>query len=199
MKKKVFSTNPSYVSFIENAEIVDLIKDSDIVLFHGGEDVSPELYGENKHSFTHSNTQRDKTDIHLFKKAVELNKLIIGVCRGSQLSCVMAGGKLVQHVNNHGLAGTHKMKTYDNKELDVTSTHHQMMYPFDVPHKILGWSENLSDVYFKNDINVYTDIKREPEIVFFPEIKALGIQPHPEYMDKDCKFVKWINKLINSL
>ncbi|MHA2366494.1 MAG: hypothetical protein ACXAC7_21235, partial [Candidatus Hodarchaeales archaeon] len=63
-------------------------------------------------------------------------------------------------------------------------------------YKILAVSkENLSDVYFKNDVQVFNMIE-EPEVVWYPNIKTLAIQPHPELMPKNCNFNNWLNELV---
>jgi hypothetical protein len=43
---KVFVVGPSvgYSRFIEDLELVDDMKDAQVVLFTGGEDINPELY-----------------------------------------------------------------------------------------------------------------------------------------------------------
>lgn len=189
----------NYANWIDNAILVEKMEDCDMVLFTGGADVSPELYGEKPHAQTYSDPNRDKVDTYLFKKAIKLDKFVLGICRGSQISTVMAGGKLIQHVNNHGIHNTHAIATNEGI-MQATSTHHQMMYPFNLSkdkYDILAFAApKRSDVYFRNDINVYTEVPVEPEVVWYKDIRALAIQPHPEFMDKDCDLVKWLNKLI---
>ena|SRR5690606_23968879 len=93
----------------------------------------------------------------------------------------MAGGKLVQHQNN---PGTHLMITSEGKVLMVSSTHHQAQYPFNLPenqYKILGWTDNMLQFHEggnKEEMNPPV----ECEVVYYPEIDALGIQPHPEFL-----------------
>lgn len=192
--------NENYGKWIDGYEVAGSIEEADIVVFTGGEDVQSELYGEKPHHLTYSNPRRDKVEIELFNKAKDLGKLIVSICRGSQFMTVMAGGKLVQHVNNHAIGGTHEIITVNGQKMQVTSTHHQMMYPFnmkDEDYEILAFaSPRLSDVYFKNNVMVYGNIEYEPEVVWYNKIKALAIQLHPEYMDKDSDVVLWLNKLI---
>ena len=73
-----------YANFIKNHELVSDIKDANIVLFTGGEDVSPSLYGCEKHSTTWSNLDRDLYEKEIFEQVSE-NQLVVGICRG--LSC----------------------------------------------------------------------------------------------------------------
>ena len=42
-------------------------------------------------------------------------------------------------------------------------------------------------------------VKRVPEVVYFPQLNALGIQGHPEWMGNGNPFVQYCTSLINSL
>jgi len=153
----------------------------DAILFEGGSDIHPSLYNDpNTDSFVGDMpSRRDLFEVEAFKDAVRKRALVIGVCRGAQLACAMAGGKLVQHVNNHG--GAHPVVTADGKQFDVSSVHHQQMYPWDVEHDMLAWSaDQYSDCYKGANIN-YAKHQVEPEAVYFPQIRALAFQWHPEW------------------
>lgn len=170
-----------YMNWIPNSKEVKSIEEADLVLFEGGADVSPHLYGESEHPKTMTQVIRDNYEVKLYKKAIELGKPVLGICRGSQLTCVMAGGKLVQHQNNP--AFIHKMKTIDG-EILVSSTHHQAQYPFNLPledFKILGCTENMLDFHEDGNEKELNPIV-ECEVVYYPKINALGIQPHPEML-----------------
>lgn len=182
VKIKVFVVGGSdgYANWLPNYELVNSIDKSDLVLFTGGEDVSPHLYNQPKHNTTYCNLQRDLEEVKMFKEAINLNKHILGVCRGSQLSCVMAGGILVQNQSQSGFI--HEITTSFGETIKVTSTHHQAQYPFFLEkddYKILGWSTNESS-YHTGGNNEELNPPKECEIVYYPKIKCLGIQSHPE-------------------
>lgn len=129
----------------------------------------------------------------MMQRAVELNVPIIGICRGGQMLCALAGGFLIQHVNNHG--GRHLVITNDNQAFQTNSIHHQMMYPFDVEHELVAWvPEQLSDVHYDVD----TDIKVpfEPEFVYFPKVRGFAIQWHPEMMHETTPANQYVLKYI---
>ena len=129
------------------------------------------------------------------KKAQELGIPILGVCRGAQLLCALAGGYLIQHVNNHAGRG-HLIQTKDGGLMPVNSIHHQMCIPFDTDHELLGWAnERLSDIYIDEDSTV--DIDVEPELVYYPKLKGLGIQWHPEALQLDTTSQHYINSIIH--
>lgn len=81
--KKVYvvGTSTNYADWIDNCKLVDSINDADIVLFTGGEDVDPSLYGCKKHPTTYSNIDRDIRERKMFKM-IRPDQLAIGVCRG---------------------------------------------------------------------------------------------------------------------
>ena len=211
MKKKVFVVGNAwnYMNFIEDAERADNIKSADIVIFTGGEDVDPSLYGAKKHPRTYSNIERDIYEQKIFK-SIPKGKLVIGICRGSQFLCVMNGGKLIQHVSDHALYGTHPITNRkDGLVLEITSTHHQMQYPYeldenkyDVIFSAAGISVNYEGdklpLTIEHDMNAYG----EPEIVLYHvkgNPKCLAIQGHPEMMRMESPVVKWLNSYINEL
>ncbi len=67
----------------DELEHTSLIDESDIIVFTGGEDVSPDVYGESRvHKLTNSNKSRDNKETYYFEKGFESNKFMIGICRG---------------------------------------------------------------------------------------------------------------------
>lgn len=173
-------------------ELVDEPLDANLIQFTGGADVSPDLYGEELHPYTWSDHRRDEKEMQLFSFAKKFNIPMAGVCRGGQFLNVMNGGKLFQHVNNHGIMGTHPaidLKT--EKVIQVTSTHHQMMRP--TPEgEVVCVAENIST--FKEYMEgrevkeVYANV--DTEVVYYPLTKSLCFQPHPEHhgADECCEY-----------
>lgn len=95
---------------------------SDVILFCGGADVSPQLYGEPASEETCANPSRDEMCISIFSSAI--NKPKLGICRGAQFLAVMLGGKLKQHIAGHVGNVVHKTAV-DGKTFEVNSDHHQ--------------------------------------------------------------------------
>lgn len=179
--------------------VLDCPEEVSLVVFTGGADVSPDLYKEERHSSTGNNPDRDVEEMKIFFAAKKAGIPMAGICRGSQFLCAMAGGKVVQDVTNH--LGNHiiavTMPDDTIKEVEVTSTHHQMQYPFNLPsedYKVIGWTPiQRSRHYAMNAIKVIPakeadiNLKSEPDIVWYPKIKALAAQYHPEYMPKESE------------
>jgi GMP synthase-like glutamine amidotransferase len=159
-----------------------------LVVFTGGSDVSPELYGENVGRFTWCSSHRDIYESKMFEIA-EKNKIpCVGICRGSQFLCVKSGGKLVQDITGH--SGRHGLRTNEDKTLICNSTHHQMQLP-GKDAVVLAWAEpRLSKRYLNGD-NEDIVVERENEVVYYPNIKSLGLQGHPEWLSSKDEFVQY--------
>jgi putative glutamine amidotransferase len=71
----------------------------DGVLFSGGSDLDPELYGQEAHAETNGvRADRDRGELALLNAALERDLPVLAVCRGSQVLNVARGGDLVQHL-----------------------------------------------------------------------------------------------------
>lgn len=175
------------------------IRDMDAVIVWGGADISCTIYNQvlsaHRSCSASKLSVRDEVELTMVNEAIKNDIPIIGICRGAQLVCAVAGGTLVQHVSDHS-RGDHSILTHDGQELVTSSVHHQMMYPFEVPHEMLAWaSEALSDGYHGQGHEML-DLPVEPEVVWFPTIRALAVQGHPEFMEKGCAFNNWVREQI---
>lgn len=201
---KVYVVGPStgYSGFIENKVLVDKMEEAQVVLFTGGEDINPRLYNKVPHHSVYYTDRRDKMEVAAFEK-IRPEQVAVGICRGAQLFCALYGGILVQDCDRHWGHGKHTI-TNGTQEFTVTSIHHQMQYPYDLPnedYEVLFWSEGRSS-YYEGDGVDPKKIKEfgEPEVtVFHREGMPLcfGIQGHPEMMDRNDPFVKWVNEKIH--
>lgn len=164
----------------------------DAILFTGGEDISPALYGELDIASYGHGWARDSWELEWYRWALVNEVPMIGICRGMQLFTALTGGKLIQHVTGHS-NGIHRAIVTDDtivgpREVMVNSIHHQMCVPKEGTYKLLAYAPSIGmkyvtstkvrdefDKHFKVD-----SIYKEPEALWFPEIKALGVQFHPE-------------------
>lgn len=206
MKRKLYLVGNAsdYINWMES-EMTSDMKEADFVVFTGGSDVDSSFYNEQMGMHTCSNIRRDVFEKREFEKALALKKPMLGICRGSQFLCVMAGGKLVQHQNSTG--GIHPIITHDGKELKVTSSHHQAMYPWGLGEgnfRVLGWTEDQSETHLNgNDQEMEIPEGKEVEVAYFPKIRAYGIQSHPEWMftnlPEDKKTIDYFRNHLNLL
>lgn len=160
------------------------------LILWGGTDIDPHWYFETPLPTTqHPDRSRDNTEWLSILKARDKKKPIIGICRGAQLLCAFNGGKLHQHKPEHcGPLSHHSIVIYDlegkKKQIidDVSANHHQVM----IPSKegiILG----------------QCSFDAAPEIVYWPETRSLGIQAHPEWMNKNHPFNQYLQNLCYDL
>jgi putative glutamine amidotransferase len=71
----------------------------DGVVFTGGSDLDPELYGEEPHAETFGIVRRrDEAELALLRAALDRDMPVLGICRGIQVLNVGMGGDLEQHV-----------------------------------------------------------------------------------------------------
>lgn len=184
-------------------DVVEYPDFADVVLFSGGEDVSPSYYGEPAGKYTFCDKLRDVYESQIFHYVLQRKKPMLGICRGAQFLTVMSGGKLVQDITGHARSRDHKIfcqHHQDGKpETYISSTHHQMMYPFDMPcgdYQIEAYTEHRSSHYLNGWNDPIPHCGIEPEIVFYPKTKSLCIQGHPEIMPFESDGVMYCKHLI---
>jgi putative glutamine amidotransferase len=96
----------------------------DGLLFSGGSDLDPELYGQEAHPETNDIVpERDRAELVLLRAALERDLPVLAVCRGSQVLNVALGGDLVQHLPE--VVGDEKHKhtpgSFADHEVDVVA------------------------------------------------------------------------------
>jgi gamma-glutamyl-gamma-aminobutyrate hydrolase PuuD len=71
----------------------------DALVFSGGSDLGPDLYGQEPHPETTGVVpERDRGELALLTAALDRDLPVLAVCRGSQVLNVVRGGDLVQHL-----------------------------------------------------------------------------------------------------
>ena len=131
----------------DSRELEELVKLCGGLLFTGGQDVAPELYGETAAGdFVAGCPERDRMEQKALKLALSMDRAVMGICRGIQLINVTMGGTLYQDlpsqhpsaiahrqaqphtVPSHTvrlLEGTPLYNLLQKGELAVNSSHHQ--------------------------------------------------------------------------
>lgn len=161
----------------------------DLILFCGGGDLVPSTYDEN-YPFISGNIHRDMWEENWFNWAVKNKIPMFGICRGMQLFTALTGGKLIPHVDGHyGHHAVEISSTEPGQGFNVNSIHHQMCEPDWAQTELLAWARNIA---FQETI--------EPEALFFKEVRALGVQWHPEMMSTNTKatqkVLEWVDKYL---
>lgn len=179
---------PMMLPLTSNAEELDFFLEiCGGFLLTGGHDVSPYIYQSEKKSWCGKCCElRDEMEHYILTKAVELNKSVLGICRGIQFMNVCYSGTLYQDLENeYASATSHHMKPPYNRAV------HQVTIQKDTP---------LFDIMQKDRIGVnsyhHQAIDRlSPnfqaaavsedgliEGIYMPDRKfVLGVQWHPEF------------------
>lgn len=182
------------------------VEDADLILFTGGEDVDPELYGERPHKRTTYNRARDDKERAIYERALARDIPMVGICRGGQFLNVMNGGKMWQHVTGHTTSHMAFVEIPPFNEggkkrilQNVTSTHHQMMIPTDEGMVLLtaleAWEKETGMGYTKMGKEL-----TEPDIeaVWYAGTSCLCFQPHPEYKTANAQLVDFFEECLEN-
>lgn len=180
-----------YSNWVNPTGFTSKIEEADLVLGLGGADVSPEYYNQ-PNEFCSSSPGTDREEFRDYKRAIQLNKKILGICKGAQWAAALAGGAIFQHVDH---PGQHYIRTFDGKILRTNSLHHNLaditkLKPGE-DYKLLAWAENLSEVHM-NGYGENITCELEPEVVYYPKINFLGFQNHNEMLYRNHFFSEMI-------
>jgi len=171
---------------------------ADLVVFTGGVDVDPQLYGETKHPATLFNAERDKRDMELYKYCYDNGVPMFGVCRGAQFLHVMNGGKLWQDIDNH--VGDHAIYDVKAKRTlqTVSSVHHQAC----ISNKANGMEviavSHIARNRWQNERIKVPGQMEDIEAFWYPDTVCFGVQGHPEYRGY-YQYLQWTLEKLKEL
>jgi putative glutamine amidotransferase len=177
-------------------EVVDkpgVMEPPGILILHGGSDISPQLYNKEMSAWSeamYKPSVRDTIEWELIKEAREKNIFICGWCRGAQMLCAAAGGYLIQDITGHE-GSAHSVTTADGQEFPVNTIHHQMQAPWGVTHEMLATTPKPLSTHYL-DVDESVEVPNEPEAVYYPELRGLAIQWHPEMLAANCRANSWM-------
>ena len=168
-------------------EIVDQLTDMvDGIIFSGGFDVHPSLYGEEVQPYCRRiSPPRDEFENLLVKAAIAKKKPSIGICRGIQVMNVMLGGTLYQDiasqrekyvVHSEGpvfekmlhtvdiIEGTPLADIIPEKTINVNSVHHQAIKDIAPSLEAMAISEDgLIEAVYAPDHPFFVGVQWHPE------------------------------------
>lgn len=155
----------------------------DALVFVGGDDIDPGLYGEKKIPGTYVSPDRDSFEIQMYEfVGPDIPK--IGICRGAQLLNVLSGGSMWQDTDGHHTSHPSFIPA-TQKVLVTSSMHHQMMRP-GPKGEVVMVADQSSYVAAEGKLKYK---REEPfddiEVIWYPETKSYCYQGHPEIGSKD--------------
>jgi gamma-glutamyl-gamma-aminobutyrate hydrolase PuuD len=177
------------------------LDDADFVLFTGGEDVNPELYGEPCMAKTNFNRFRDEKEHLIYLGALERELPMVGICRGGQFLNVENGGKMWQHVTGHCRSHLARIEVPpfgengQRRTIQVTSTHHQMMIPTD--DAIILCTASEADEKICPTLSKIGKEEDDVEVVVYPDTNCLCFQPHPEFGNATADCVDFFEECLD--
>jgi putative glutamine amidotransferase len=84
---------------LSEKQLKEALSRVDGVLFTGGGDINPDIYGGREHrEVSLVDDDRDQVELVLIKETMRKRKPLFGICRGLQLLNVAAGGSLYEHI-----------------------------------------------------------------------------------------------------
>lgn len=176
--------------------------DADVVVFTGGEDVDPSLYGEKPHRTTYFTTSRDAYEKQVYETCLKDKKFMFGICRGAQFLHVMNGGSLWQNVEGHGGRSHLIVDLEDDVRVSATSIHHQMLKDNNRLVVLAVTEEQISKRFESGTMSVTlrsdTSFEKEIEAGLYPETGCFFVQGHPE-VGEDAYRAWTMNKLKDCL
>ncbi|HTF10920.1 MAG TPA: gamma-glutamyl-gamma-aminobutyrate hydrolase family protein [Asanoa sp.] len=166
-----------------DAPDVDALDGLDGIVFTGGSDVDPALYGARPHPTTQVKPERDAAEMLLLRAALAADLPLLAICRGMQLMTVACGGKLHQHLPDV-LGHDHHRPTSGPK----FGFHRVDLAPGSLARQLLGESVEVNSFHHQGvaDPGKLTATGWCPEdnlieVVEDPALRfALGVQWHPE-------------------
>jgi|YelNatPaOPRAMG01_1025707.scaffolds.fasta_scaffold00840_22 putative glutamine amidotransferase len=203
-----------YIGYVQSKDNLDVVVVShktgnwsevgrcDGLILTGGEDVTPELYGDWPDETVHSNPERDGFEYRLIEVALEKNMPILGICRGLQIVNVYLGGTLILDLEKyqgknhrkisstedryHGVSfteGSNLSKFINVRTGEVNSAHHQA-------------ADRVGDglkVTARADDGTIESLESSN-----PEGKITLVQWHPERLNKESPFARGVLELFIS-
>lgn len=197
---------PLLLPIIENNDslIKVQLQQIDGLLLSGGYDVNPLLYGEEPlPELEYILPERDEYEIKLIHLAMEMNKPILGICRGMQILNVACGGTLYQDLSQFSL----KHFKHQQKSKTDTASHTVEFVPNTNLHNIMGIDATKINTFHHQAIKdlapgFVVNAKAKDGIIEGFEKKGehfiIGLQWHPEMMmERDTSMLKIFHSFIS--
>lgn len=161
----------------------------DGLLLPGGQDVSPQHYGEDPRPELEAvDPRRDRVELVLAKRALAEDMPVLAICRGEQLLNVAAGGSLHQDI--HVSLGTKALRHFQ-KTVDESPWHRVQLLEGSLLHTVMGEATPAVNSYHHQAVKDvapgFRPVALAPDGVIegiesTTHSFMLGVQWHPELL-----------------
>jgi putative glutamine amidotransferase len=190
----------------DEAVLAEFLNKCDGFLISGGPDVDAKFYGESNMPYNGNISPiRDTLELFIIRKAIDLDKPILGICRGIQVMNVAMGGTLYQDIHsqikNHNIIKheqsapkwypTHEIsikkeswvwRSFLKEKAEVNSFHHQAVKELAEDFEVTSVSPDLIIESIEHTKNRF----------------CVGVQWHPELMwQKNLEYMNLFKELVN--
>ncbi|MGH7215502.1 MAG: gamma-glutamyl-gamma-aminobutyrate hydrolase family protein [Tepidisphaeraceae bacterium] len=196
---------PLLVPFKTDLSLIpELVDAFDGIVFTGGDDLDPALYGESWHpSAEHLDPDRQRFELALLAEVERRRTPTLGICLGSQLINVHRGGSLHQFLPDLSRPGA-----FEHRKLDDPSRRHPLrIEPGSMLAETIGKTEISANTRHKQAINqvgrglrvVATAPDGVIEAVEDPSLPMfLAVQWHPENLYAEPEHLAPFKKLVET-
>ena len=161
------------------------------LLFPGGGDITPQLFGEANHGSRNIDTELDILQLRAFQNALTQGVPILGICKGMQIINVGLGGTILQNLDTASCHTSAKADLYHKttaafdsflytlygESFITNSRHHQAV-------KQLG--SQLIPVQ-------WCPIDHCVEAIIHTQLPIIGVQWHPERLNPEFTSISGIS------
>ncbi|MCQ2070997.1 MAG: gamma-glutamyl-gamma-aminobutyrate hydrolase family protein [archaeon] len=179
-------------------EISQICGMCDGILFTGGQDVEPAVYGEPKKDFCGETcVERDRMEYLILEQAISRNMPFLGICRGIQFINAALGGTLYQDLPTERPGGTdhHMSPPYDRQvhkvdivpgsplgtllghlRIGVNSYHHQAVKDLSPVLRCMAVSEDgLTEAVYHPGMDFGWAVQWHPELSYRTDRDSMEI------------------------
>lgn len=169
--------------------MLDLV---DGLIFSGGADIDPALYGDSTvHPATYDiSADRDRFEIDLMRGAIERDVPVLCICRGIQVLNVALGGTLIQHIDD-GVESALPHRQHEVGYMADATSHEIRVEPGTLTAEVLGLGTlAVNSLHHQAIADPAPSVRIEAlaqdgviEAVSVPKCRfVLGLQWHPELL-----------------
>ncbi|MBR2990608.1 MAG: gamma-glutamyl-gamma-aminobutyrate hydrolase family protein [Solobacterium sp.] len=191
----------------DEEEIRAILARIDGIIITGGEDINPEIYGEENRYSGEPVPVRDASDSAWVRIAIEMDKPLLATCRGTQMVNVVCGGTLYQDLhkdiegNEHNsvadirwvnaqhnvdlVPGSPIAEVLGTVKIPVNSTHHQAIRKVGEGLEVMAVSEDgITEGVYRPDKKFVWAVQWHPEML-----------DHTKYPEPDKIFKAFLSSI----